>query len=55
MYLKHWKPVSMANSAKIVVTYLQTLLEFLLLLVDNTQSEVDFIRFLKVWLHAHDL
>lgn len=36
-------------------TYLKTLLEFLLLLVDYAKSEVDLIRLLKIWLHAHDL
>jgi hypothetical protein len=36
-------------------TYLKTLLVFLLLLIDYTKAEIDFVGFLEVWLHAHDL
>ena len=36
-------------------TCLQTLLKFLLLLIDYAKSEVDLVGFLKVWLHAHYL
>lgn len=36
-------------------SYLQTLLEFLLLLIDYAKSEVDFICLLEVWLHSHHL
>ena len=35
--------------------YLQALLELLLLLVDDAESEVNFIGLLEVRLHAHDL
>jgi hypothetical protein len=34
---------------------LQTLIELLLLLVDDAQAEVDFVGFFKVGRHAHDL
>lgn len=34
---------------------LQTLIELLLLLVDDAQPEVDFVGFFKVGRHAHDL
>lgn len=36
-------------------TYIQALAELLLLLVDNTQSEIDFIGLVKIRRHAHDL
>ena len=36
-------------------THFETLLELLLLLVDYPKPEIDFIRFLEVGLHAHDL
>lgn len=34
---------------------LKTRLILLLLLINNTQSEVDFVGLVEVWLHAHDL
>lgn len=37
------------------MTYLQTVLELLLLFVDYAESKVDLIGLLKVWLHAHNL
>lgn len=37
------------------MTYIQTLIELLLLLVNYTQTEVDLVCFLKVGFHAHDL
>ena len=36
-------------------TDLQALLELLLLFVDYAEAEIYFIRFFKVWFHAHDL
>lgn len=36
-------------------TYVQTLVELLLLLVYYTQTEIDLIRFFEVGLHAHNL
>ena len=36
-------------------TYVQTLVELLLLLVYYTQAEVDLVCLLEVWLHTHDL
>jgi hypothetical protein len=35
--------------------YLEALVVFRLLLVDYPQAEVNFVGFLKVWLHLHDL
>lgn len=43
------------DALKIGSSHLETLRKFLLLLVDYTQPEVDFIGFLEVWLHSHDL
>lgn len=37
------------------VTYLQTLLIFLLLLVDYAQAKIYLICLFKIGLHAHDL
>ncbi len=36
-------------------TDLKTLLKFLLLLVNYSESEIDFVGFFEVWLHPHDL
>ena len=36
-------------------TYIQTLVEFLLLLVDYAEAKVDFIGLFKARLHVHDL
>jgi hypothetical protein len=38
-----------------VYTYVQTLIELLLLLIDYAKAKVDFVGLLKIWLHAHDL
>ena len=37
------------------MTYVETLVEFLLLLVDYAETEVDLVGLFKVGLHAHDL
>ena len=37
------------------IAYLQALLVFRLLFVDYAESEIDFVGFLEVGLHAHDL
>lgn len=57
MYLKHWKSISQVTKAEFIriLTYLQTLVELLLLLIDYTQAEVDFIGLLEVGRHSHDL
>lgn len=56
MYLKHWNTVSQSSiAAGRVSSYLQTLLELLLLLVYYTEAEVDLVGFLKSRIHAHDL
>jgi hypothetical protein len=36
-------------------TYVQALIELLLLLVNYAETEVDLVGLLKSWLHAHDL
>ena len=36
-------------------TYLQTLAELLLLFVYDTQAKIDFVGFLEIRCHAHDL
>jgi hypothetical protein len=43
------------TSISLKVAYLETLLIFLLLLVDYSQTEINFVRLLKIWLHTHDL
>ena len=58
MYLKHLKTVSKAEPAIYTLyiwTYLQALVELLLLLVDYTQSEVDFVGLFEVRGHSHNL
>lgn len=47
--------VSKLATSLVAGKYLQRLVELVLLLVDNAQSEVDLIGFLKVGCHAHDL
>jgi len=42
------------NSA-FVLTYVQTLVELLLLLIDYTEAEVDLVCLFEGRLHAHDL
>jgi hypothetical protein len=36
-------------------TNLKTLLKFLLLFVNYSKSEINFVGFFEVWLHPHDL
>ena len=58
MYLKHLKSVSKAEPAiytPYIWTYLQALVELLLLLVDYTQSEVDFVGLFEIRGHSHNL
>jgi hypothetical protein len=38
-----------------VSTYIQTLTELLLLLVNYAEAEVDLVGLFEIWLHAHDL
>jgi hypothetical protein len=63
MYLKHWKEVS-ANAledrqlrlnVRLGGTYFERLHVFLLLLVNYTQPEIDFVCLLEIRCHAHDL
>ena len=56
MYLKHWNTVSQSpTTAGKASSYLQTLLELLLLLVYYTEAEVDLVGLLETRVHAHDL
>jgi hypothetical protein len=55
MYLKHCIEISLVHNKAIVDTYVQTLIELLLLFVNYTETEVYFIRLLEVGFHAHDL
>ena len=56
MYLKHWNTVSQSpTTAGKASSYLQTLLELLLLLVYYTEAEVYLVGFLETRVHAHDL
>lgn len=38
-----------------MVTYVQALVVFHLLLVDYAETEINLIGFVEVWRHAHDL
>ena len=55
MYLKHCGFVRIDGMVCADVTYVQTLVELLLLLVYYTQAEIDLVCLLEVGLHAHDL
>jgi hypothetical protein len=57
IYLKHFDQelVKRPYSNFDMDTYLQTLIELLLLLVDYAQSEVDLIGLLEIRRHSHDL
>lgn len=55
MYLKHCGRISQVQGSSSTFTYVQTLVEFLLLLVDYAEAEINFVGLLKSWLHAHDL
>jgi hypothetical protein len=55
MYLKHCGTVKDCYVTSSINTYVQTLIELLLLLVYYTKSEVDLIGLLERGLHAHDL
>jgi hypothetical protein len=55
MYLKHWCVVRIDGMVCADFTYVQTLVELLLLLVYYAQAEVDLVCLLEVGLHAHDL
>lgn len=58
MYRKHCKQLATAqrgNLASGCSAYLETLLVLLLLLVNYTKPEVDFVGLFEVRLHAHDL
>jgi len=55
MYLKHCGRISQVQGSSSIITYVQTLVEFLLLLVDYAEAEINLVGLLKSWLHAHDL
>lgn len=55
MYLKHCSDVSYHVVYQSANTYVQTLVELLLLFVDYAKTEVDLVGLLEVWLHTHDL
>lgn len=55
MYLKHWVHVRRGHANVFANTYIQTLVELLLLLVYYAEAEVDLVCLLKIGLHAHDL
>jgi hypothetical protein len=55
MYLKHCGTVRGCSVVDSIDTYVQTLIELLLLLVYYTEAEVDLIGLLERGLHAHDL
>lgn len=56
IYLKHCEAISqLAIPAAEGPTYLQALLELLLLLVYYAEAEVDLVGFLEARVHAHDL
>lgn len=57
MYLKHLIGLAKEKKRekKAIVAYLQALVELLLLLIDYTQAEVDFVGLFEVGSHAHDL
>ena len=55
MYLKHWVHVRRGHANVFANTYIQTLVELLLLLVYYAEAEVDLVCLLEVGLHAHDL
>lgn len=55
MYLKHCTLVSRLHRKGLIGTNLETLLEFLLLFVNYSKSEIDFVCLFEVWLHSHNL
>lgn len=55
MYLKHWVHVRTVNANFFACTYVQTLVELLLLLIYYAEAEVDLVCLLEVGLHSHDL
>jgi hypothetical protein len=55
MYLKHWVHVRTVHANIFAYTYIQTLVELLLLLVYYAEAEVDLVCLLEVGLHSHDL
>jgi hypothetical protein len=58
MYRKHCKQLATARCGHLASgcsTCLKTLLVLLLLLVDYTEPEIDFVGLFEVGLHAHDL
>ena len=55
MYLKHCDDVRIVPSEQTGFTYLKTLVELGLLLVNYTKTEVNFVCFLEIGLDLHDL
>ena len=56
MYRKHYQKLLAKSFIRwSIAAYLQTLLKFLLLLVYDSEAEVDLIGLVKFGLHSHDL
>ena len=56
MYLKHCRTISTSCEIHLDCgTYLETLPEFLLLFIDDSQTKIDLVGLVKVRLHLHDL
>ena len=56
IYLKHFcDELATARIEGKLEIYLQTLVVFLLLLIYYSETKVNLIRLLEVWLHVHDL
>ena len=55
MYLKHWCDVSCCYNLRWECTYIQTLVELLLLLINYAKAEVNLVGLLERRFHTHDL
>jgi hypothetical protein len=55
IYLKHYEVVRAGNRYIAASTYVQTLVELLLLLVYYAEAEVNLVGLFKCRLHSHDL
>jgi hypothetical protein len=55
IYLKHCELLDWISRQREANTYVQALVELLLLFINYAQTEINFVGLLEVWLHAHDL
>jgi hypothetical protein len=55
IYLKHYNQVSQVQDTASASTYIQTLVELLLLFVNYAEAEINLVGLFEVRLHAHDL